>query len=56
MSSTKSRKDEPKPGWRLSLSQQIVVGLVVGIIGGYIINVSYPDTDAGKTARDAVLA
>jgi proton glutamate symport protein len=54
--SSATTKKEPKSRWRLSLSQQIVVGLVVGIIGGYIINVSYPDTDTGKTARDAVLA
>jgi proton glutamate symport protein len=49
-----SRPDPPKSGpwYRLSLSQQIVVGLIVGIIGGYIVNVSYPD----PVARAAVLA
>jgi len=43
---------EAKPGWRFGLSQQIVAGLIVGVIGGYIVNVSYPNADE----RNAVLA
>jgi proton glutamate symport protein len=50
------RGEEKKAWWQLSLSQQIVVGLIVGVIGGYFINVSYGSSDADKTARDAVLA
>jgi len=49
-------QEERRPWYRPSLSKQIVAGLIVGIIGGYIINVSHPDTDAGRSARDAVLA
>ena len=56
MKSSPGLKEPPRPWWCLTLSQQIVVGLIVGIIGGYIINISYPDTDAGKVARDGVLA
>jgi proton glutamate symport protein len=48
--------DAPKPWYHLGLSQQIVIGLIVGIIGGYIVNVSYGAGDADKAARDAVLA
>ena len=44
--------DAPKPWYHPTLSKQIVVGLIVGVIGGYIVNVSYPDPDA----RGAVLA
>ena len=50
------QEDGPKPWWHLSLTQQIVVGLIVGIIGGYVVNVSYGDTEAGHAARDAFLA
>jgi proton glutamate symport protein len=49
------QKDAPKPWYALSLSQQIVAGLVVGIIGGYLVNVFYGGAD-NKVARDAVLA
>jgi proton glutamate symport protein len=48
-------KGGAKPWYCLSLSQQIVVGLIVGIIGGYIVNLSYGSDDAGKAARDAFL-
>ena len=44
---------EPKSWWRLSLSQQIVVALIAGIIGGYFVNVAY---GADDKARDAFLA
>ena len=43
----------PKAGWSFGISAQIVVGLIVGIIGGYIVNVSY---GADEKARDAFLA
>jgi proton glutamate symport protein len=56
MKSSSHAKEAAKPWWCLSLSQQIVVGLIVGIIGGYLVNISYPDTDVGKASRDAVLA
>jgi proton glutamate symport protein len=49
-------KEPPKPWYHLSLSKQIVVGLIVGIIAGYIVNVSYPHTDDGHAAREAFLA
>jgi len=52
MSAPTAKRGDAKPGWRFGLSQQIVVGLIVGVIGGYIVNVSYSDSDA----RDAVLA
>ncbi len=52
MNAPRAKSGEAKPGWRFGLSQQIVVGLIVGIIGGYIVNVSYSDA----AARDAVLA
>jgi proton glutamate symport protein len=52
MSAPQAKHVEAKPGWRFGLSQQIVVGLIVGVIGGYIINVSYADA----AARDEVLA
>jgi len=52
MSAPRAKAIEAKPWWRLGLSQQIVVGLIVGIIGGYIVNVSYSDADV----REAVLA
>jgi proton glutamate symport protein len=45
-----------KSSWGLSLTQQIVIGLIVGIVGGYLVNISYPATDAGKAAREAFLA
>lgn len=45
--------EKPKPWWRLGLSQQIVVGLVVGIVGGYVVNSAY---GADDKARDAFLA
>jgi Na+/H+-dicarboxylate symporter len=35
---------KPRPWWRLSLSQQIVVGLIVGILGGYVVNSVPPGT------------
>jgi proton glutamate symport protein len=47
---------ERRPWYHPTLSQQIVLGLIVGIIGGYIVNVSYPNTEAGHDARDAFLA
>jgi len=47
---------EKKPWYHLSLSRQIVVGLILGIVGGYIVNVSYPNTDAGHASREAFLA
>ena len=50
------KKEAPKPWYHPSLSKQIVVGLIVGIIGGYIVNISYPDTETGHAARDAFLA
>jgi proton glutamate symport protein len=56
MSAPRAKPGEKKPWYSLSLSQQIVVGLIVGVIGGYIVNVSYGSTDADKAARDAVLA
>jgi proton glutamate symport protein len=46
----------PKAWWCLSLSQQIVVALILGIVGGYLVNVAYPNTDAGKAGREAFLA
>ena len=50
---TKAQPAEaPKPWYHPTLSKQIVVGLIVGIIGGYIVNVSYPD----PAARANVLA
>jgi proton glutamate symport protein len=42
-----------RPWWCLSLTTQIVVGLIVGIIGGYIVNAHY---GADDKARDAFLA
>src|SRR5471030_734618 len=56
MTSSSSANDERRPWYHPSLSKQIVAGLIVGIICGYIINISYPDTEAGRSARDAVLA
>jgi proton glutamate symport protein len=41
-----------RPWWQLSLTTQIVIGLILGVIGGYAVNVSYGDDSA---ARDAVL-
>jgi len=52
----KEKPEAPKPWYCLSLSQQIVVGLIVGVIGGYVVSVSYDNSDAGKAAREAVLA
>jgi proton glutamate symport protein len=46
-------KKAPKPWYHLSLSQKIVIGLILGIVGGYIVNVSYGADDQG---RDAFLA
>jgi proton glutamate symport protein len=51
---TAAKHPTSKP--RFGLSQQIVVGLIVGIIGGYIVNISYPSDAAGKAAREAFLA
>ena len=46
-------KPEPRRPWYFpGLSTQIVIGLIVGVIGGYIVNVSYADA----VAREAVLA
>ncbi len=53
--SSPEKEEGVKPWWRLSLTQQIVIGLVIGIIGGYVVNSSYADTEAGHAARDAVL-
>ena len=53
MRSAPAKDGGKKSWWRLSLSQQIVVGLIVGIVGGYVVNVAYGD-DA--TARKAFLA
>lgn len=50
------KDDGPKPWWKLSLTTQIVIGLVLGILGGYLVNISYPDTDAGRAARADFLA
>jgi proton glutamate symport protein len=52
----KNQPDAPKPWYHLGLSQQIVIGLIVGVIGGYLVNVAYPNTDDGRAAREAVLA
>ena len=52
----KEKPDAPTPWYRLSLSQQIVLGLIVGVIAGYIVNVAYGSTDQYKLARDGVLA
>jgi proton glutamate symport protein len=51
----KEKPEAPRPWYSLTLSQQIVVGLIVGVIAGYLVNVTYPG-DAGKDAREAVLA
>jgi len=56
MSTPAAKHGDARPWWHLSLSQQIVVGLLVGIIGGYIVNVSYGNSEADKAARAAVLA
>jgi proton glutamate symport protein len=50
-----SKEDDnpPRPWWRLSLSQQIVAGLVVGILIGYVANVWWGDN---HDSRDAFLA
>jgi proton glutamate symport protein len=42
-----------RPWWRLSLSAQIVVGLLFGIVAGYTVNEVY---GADEKARDALLA
>jgi proton glutamate symport protein len=42
MKHTAHAKEPPKPWYHPTLSKQIVVGLIVGVIGGYIINVSFP--------------
>ena len=55
MSTTKP-ETEPKPWYHPTLSKQIVVGLIVGIVGGYLVNVSYGSSEADAAARDAVLA
>ena len=48
---------EARPWWQLSLSAQIVVGLIVGIVGGYLVNLHYGQLDfPDNTARDAFLA
>jgi proton glutamate symport protein len=45
--------NEPaKPWWLPSLTTQIVIGLIVGIVGGYIVNVAYGDN---HDAREAFL-
>jgi len=49
------KEDGAKPWWRLSLTKQIVVGLIVGIVAGYIANIAYPNTDDGHITRDALL-
>ena len=42
--------DHQKSKPRFGLSQQIVVGLIVGIIGGYAVNVWYGGDEAGRKA------
>jgi proton glutamate symport protein len=43
-----------KPRRGLGLSWQIVIGLVLGVVGGVIVNACYPG-DGGKASRDAIL-
>ncbi len=40
MKPSASAKDAPKPWYHPSLTKQIVIGLIVGVIGGYLINIS----------------
>jgi len=42
-----------RPWWRPSLTTQIVIGLLVGILGGYVVNAGY---GADEKAREAFLA
>jgi len=42
MTESSKNEDAPKPWYHPSLSKQIVVGLIIGVIGGYVINVSFP--------------
>ena len=42
--------DQKKSKPRFGLSQQIVVGLIVGIIAGYAVNVWYGGDEAGRKA------
>ena len=44
--------EAPRPWYYPTLSKQIVIGLIVGIVGGYLINISYSNAEA----REAVLA
>jgi proton glutamate symport protein len=56
MKSAGAKAEAPKPWYYPTLSKQIVIGLIVGIVGGYIVNISYDNSDAGIASRDAVLA
>jgi len=42
------KEDGPRPWYRPSLTKQIVIGLIVGIIGGYAVNVAYAGNDASR--------
>jgi proton glutamate symport protein len=56
MKTTSANPGEEQPAkawWCLSLTTQIVIGLIVGIVGGYIVNTAY---GADEKAREAFLA
>ncbi len=43
-------KEPARPWWRLSLTTQIVIGLIAGVIGGYAVNVAYGDNHVAREA------